>query len=85
MTELEELYLSHNGLTTIEGLSENVCPFLLINRLGAKFVTLLVQKKLTTLDIGNNKITSVPAEAISHLSELEEFWVSTIRYSAVFY
>jgi hypothetical protein len=34
-----------------------------------------VQVKLRTLDVGNNMITVI--ENISHLTELEEFWVST--------
>ena len=34
---------------------------------------LTLQTKLKTLDVGNNQITTI--ENISHLSQLEEFWV----------
>jgi protein phosphatase 1 regulatory subunit 7 len=34
-----------------------------------------MQLKLRTLDIGNNMIEEI--EGISHLTELEEFWVSS--------
>lgn len=69
LTSLEELYLSHNGLKKIEGLENNAShPFTL--RCFAKS-----QVKLRTLDVGNNEIEEI--ENISHLSELEEFWVST--------
>jgi protein phosphatase 1 regulatory subunit 7 len=65
---LEELYLSHNGLKKIEGLEQNVsCP------LNEKDMANRKQVKLTTLDIGNNEIEEI--ENISHLSELQEFWV----------
>ncbi|KAK4053503.1 anaphase-promoting complex subunit Cut9 [Microbotryomycetes sp. JL201] len=56
LANLEELYLSHNGLTRIEGLRNNT--------------------KLTTLDVGNNKIEQVDVEELSALTELEEFWAN---------
>jgi hypothetical protein len=40
----------------------------------AQEVALIVQVKLTTLDVGNNEIEEI--ENISHLTALEEFWVS---------
>ena len=43
--------------------------------------TTVRQTKLTTLDVGNNKIDSVPEEEVAHLTELEEFWVSFTRCS----
>lgn len=36
----------------------------------------LSQKKLTTLDIAANRIKMI--ENISHLTELQEFWVSVV-------
>jgi hypothetical protein len=41
---------------------------------------LICQTKLKTLDVGHNMIEEI--ENISHLSELEEFWVSTIHCQA---
>lgn len=66
LVNLEELYLSHNGLTKIEGLEKNV-------RKKTPFFALTLQLKLRTLDVGNNMISVV--EGISHLTQLEEFWV----------
>ena len=37
-----------------------------------------VQTKLSTFDIGSNRITSI--ENIEHLKELTEFWVSTLNH-----
>lgn len=53
LKNLEELYISHNGLTKIQGLEGCL--------------------KLKTLDVGANKIEKI--ENVSHLKELEEFWV----------
>lgn len=75
LINLEELYLSHNGLTKVEGLLSNVSTSLIglhwrlaLNR--------LPQLKLTTLDVGNNKIDSVPAASLLPLTLLEEFWAN---------
>lgn len=56
LKNLEELYISHNGLTKIQGLEGCL--------------------KLKTLDVGANKIEKI--ENVSHLKELEEFWVSPL-------
>lgn len=54
MVNLEQLYMSHNGINTLEGLDNNI--------------------KLQTLDLACNRIDKI--QNISHLSKLEEFWVS---------
>lgn len=69
LVNLEELYLSHNGLKKLEGLEKNVSARRARWRVWAE----AMQTKLRTLDIGNNQIEEI--ENISHLSELEEFWV----------
>lgn len=97
LVNLEELYLSHNGLKKIEGLEKNVrrqsplshlpsplTPVLpsassLVQAMGSPVTCEVIeadpvsQLKLKTLDIGNNTIEEI--ENISHLTELEEFWV----------
>lgn len=37
-----------------------------------------MQKNLSTLDVGNNKITEAAAEELAPLTELEEFWVRAV-------
>jgi protein phosphatase 1 regulatory subunit 7 len=76
LTALEELYLSHNGLTKIEGLENNVS---LHDRSVERRND--AQLRLRTLDVGNNAIEEI--ENISHLSELEEFWVSLTCHGAL--
>ena len=71
LESLEELYLSHNGLSKIEGLEKNVRGR---NRRDREILTSRLQLKLKTLDVGNNQISKI--ENISHLKNLEEFWVS---------
>lgn len=46
------------------------------NMLNKVFFCLSSQKKLTTLDIAANRIKKI--ENVSHLTELQEFWVWTI-------
>lgn len=41
------------------------------------FIYVCIQKKLTTLDIAANRVKKI--ENINHLTELQEFWVCTIR------
>jgi protein phosphatase 1 regulatory subunit 7 len=72
LTELEELYLSHNGIETIEGLSHNVHT---LSSTLLDGTNTPVQTKLTTLDIGNNKIVTVSITSLLPLPLLEEFWV----------
>lgn len=73
LPDLEEIYLSHNGLESLSGLDNLV-------RVGSSFRLMLMtwsvcyeQTKLRVLDLGANKISKL--ENVSHLSELEEFWV----------
>jgi hypothetical protein len=73
--DLEQLYLSHNGVARIEGLEHNVKFF------QAPLVPLLkdhTQLKLTTLDIGANYVPAI--ENLTHLTCLEELWVGTSSY-----
>ena len=70
MLNLEELYISHNGLEKLEGLENNVG----ITRFHGFSKTQCFKVKLTTLDVGNNQISII--ENISHLKALKEFWVS---------
>ena len=74
LESLEEIYLSHNGIPKIEGFENNVSPSTrrTPNLPGAQFLT--VQTKLRVVDIGNNQIPRI--ENVSHLHNLEEFWVS---------
>lgn len=44
------------------------------------FISFCSQKKLTTLDIAANRIKKI--ENISHLTELQEFWVCNIYQAA---
>jgi Leucine-rich repeat (LRR) protein len=37
-----------------------------------------IQKKLTTLDIAANRVKKI--ENISHLTDLQEFWVRYLRF-----
>jgi protein phosphatase 1 regulatory subunit 7 len=76
LVNLEELYLSHNGIEVLEGLEKNVgcqsnflssyCVILFIH------LSLLLQTKLTMLDVSNNRLKKL--ENIAHLLNLEEFW-----------
>ena len=59
---LEELYISHNGIKKMEGLDT------LVN--------------LVTLDVSNNFIKRI--ENVSHLTKLEEFWVSSVQSTEVY-
>jgi protein phosphatase 1 regulatory subunit 7 len=77
LTELEELYLSHNGLTKIEGLRKLVRSHPLTHS-PRSLTHFAAQTKLTTLDVGNNKIVEASAEELAPLTELEEFWVSRL-------
>jgi len=91
LVNLRELYLSHNGIEVIEGLENNVSYRNFWKRLDTKWFScanvltivcsgraniwfvFLSQKKLTTLDIAANRVKKI--ENISHLTELQEFWV----------
>ena len=53
MVNLDQLYISHNGIQVLEGLDNNL--------------------KVKTLDMACNRIKKI--ENVSHLVELEEFWV----------
>ena len=76
LENLEELYLSHNGIEKMEGLEHNVSVF---HRIGHPHVDdVVLQHKLRTLDIGNNYVAEL--EGISHLTQLEELWVSYCRF-----
>lgn len=70
--ELEQLYLSHNGVTRIEGLEHNVNVH--PNYFFACVFSCSPQVKLSTLDIGANDVPAI--ENLSHLTCLEELWVS---------
>lgn len=88
LVNLEELYLSHNGLTRIEGLRNLVRPrrarlLCVLGLLTHPLWRPFLQKKLSTLDVGNNKITEAAAEELAPLTELEEFWVRTTTISHV--
>lgn len=73
MEALEEFYISHNGVKRIEGLEGNVRA-LFASKFDLSYTAYAYyQPKLRVLDVGNNFITDV--ENISHLSNLEEFWV----------
>lgn len=93
LPNLEELYLSHNGLSKIEGLENNVRLSLALPstcwcslhpshheavRIESSADT---QLKLRTLDIGNNEITVI--ENVSHLTQLEEFWASYNKIESI--
>lgn len=74
LESLEELYISHNGITRLEGIEKNVSlSFKGIN----SYLTHERQTNLRTLDIGNNFIEKL--ENVSHLSNLEELWVSVVK------
>jgi protein phosphatase 1 regulatory subunit 7 len=85
LTALEELYISHNGLTKLEGLEKNVSLDKSSQRLGNRLERFILdsQEKLRVLDIGNNMIEKI--ENISHLKQLEEFWVRLLstRYNSL--
>lgn len=66
LTKLEELYLACNNLLSLEGLPRCQADT------GADATS---SPALNTLDITTNKIDNV--EAVSHLSSLEEFWMSS--------
>lgn len=70
LVNLEEFYISHNGLEKLEGLENNVSPYSVLCNSRPH----LFKVKLTTLDIGNNRISLI--ENITHLKALQEFWVS---------
>jgi protein phosphatase 1 regulatory subunit 7 len=75
LEELDQLYLSHNGIEKMEGLEKNVSvysPF----HLPCDLTLICSQTRITTLDLGANFITQI--ENISHLSQLEELWVNRL-------
>lgn len=74
---LEEFYISHNGVERLEGLENNVRRACQIWWSKQPDFQIIYQKKLRTLDVGNNYIKRI--ENISHLTELEEVWVSANR------
>jgi len=79
LRDLDQLYLSHNGVKRLEGLENNVC------QLAATFFTrnlISLQTLLTTLDVGNNFIPAI--ENISHLTQLEELWVRILLEYSVY-
>lgn len=63
---LEELYLAHNGI------DDAGC-------IGTGTGLTLPFPKLNVLDLSRNRLTSCPADAFSHLSALEELWLSGNR------
>lgn len=73
LENLEQLYLSHNGVERLEGLEKNVSRFSFNSRRDLALIGCALQVKLTTLDVGNNFIPAI--ENISHLTQLEELWV----------
>lgn len=83
LANLEELYISHNGVQRLEGLEKNVSiiigPPQQSNTAPSHHSILTLQLKLKTLDVGNNEIPEV--ENISHLSYLEELWVRDLFFS----
>lgn len=80
LTELEELYLSHNGIERLENLDSQV-------RVGAGGIAFpacvcsisqcsalrCAQRKLTTLDVACNRLTVL--EGLGHMLSLEDLWV----------
>ena len=72
LKELDQLYLSHNGIQSIEGLENNV-SFAFSFWISYSWF----QTKLTTLDLGANFISKL--ENVAHLSQLEELWVSWLN------
>lgn len=80
--ELEELYLSHNGIEVLENV-EHLVSQLLSHRkewLGISqrkvtcdFVTR--QTRLTVMDLGANRISAIPS-TLRSLTELEDLWLN---------
>ena len=71
MSKLEELYLSHNGITRIEGLDKLVGTGI---DSGILYFLSLLQVSLKILDLSSNRLQHL--ENLEQLTSLEEFWVS---------
>jgi Leucine-rich repeat (LRR) protein len=94
--QLRELYLSHNGITRIDGLSELVCIAYLPCARHAKSVVpfshtitfarvslFSIQIEIRVLDLSNNQISAI--EGIDTLVHLQEFWVSPYSLFTAFF
>jgi protein phosphatase 1 regulatory subunit 7 len=83
LLNLQEVYVSHNALTEISGLDNNVvypihAPFLFL--FPHETNSCRTQTSLHVLDISNNQISNLVN--IAHLKNLEELWASNNKLSS---
>jgi hypothetical protein len=70
---LEELYVSHNGITALDALPALVRPFSLL-RCSCRAHRDALQPRLNTLDLGANRVSALHP-SLSQLAQLTDLWV----------